>query len=42
MKTALACDFDNTLYFYKTEERFRAQDIFESPVTSCTRILSFP
>ena len=29
MKTALACDFDNTLYFYKTEERFRAQDIFE-------------
>lgn len=29
MKTALACDFDNTLYFHDTEERFRAQDVFE-------------
>lgn len=29
MKTALASDFDNTLYFHNTEERFRAQDVFE-------------
>lgn len=29
MKTALASDFDNTLYFHDTEERFRAQDVFE-------------
>ena len=29
MKTALASDFDNTLFFMDTEERFRAQDIFE-------------
>ena len=29
MKTALASDFDNTLYFMDTEERFRAQDVFE-------------
>lgn len=29
MKTALASDFDNTLYFMNTEERFRAQDVFE-------------
>ena len=29
MKTALVSDFDNTLFFYDTEERFRAQDIFE-------------
>ena len=29
MKKALASDFDNTLYFMDTEERFRAQDVFE-------------
>ncbi len=29
MKTALASDFDNTLFFMDTEERFKAQDIFE-------------
>lgn len=29
MKTALASDFDGTLYFMNTEERFRAQDVFE-------------
>ena len=29
MRTALVSDFDNTLFFYHTEERFRAQDIFE-------------
>ena len=29
MRTALVSDFDNTLFFYDTEERFRAQDIFE-------------
>ena len=29
MRTALASDFDNTLYFHNTEERFYAQDIFE-------------
>ncbi len=29
MKTALVSDFDNTLYFMDTEERFRAQDVFE-------------
>lgn len=29
MKKALASDFDNTLYFMNTEERFRAQDVFE-------------
>lgn len=29
MKIALASDFDNTLYFHETEERFRAQDVFE-------------
>ena len=29
MKKALAADFDGTLYFHDTEERFRAQDIFE-------------
>lgn len=29
MKTALVSDFDNTLYFHNSEERFRAQDIFE-------------
>lgn len=28
-KTALISDFDNTLYFHNTEERFRAQDVFE-------------
>ena len=29
MKTALASDFDGTLYFMNTEERFHAQDVFE-------------
>ena len=29
MRKALASDFDNTLYFMDTEERFRAQDVFE-------------
>lgn len=29
MKKGLASDFDNTLYFRDTEERMRAQDIFE-------------
>lgn len=29
MKKALAADFDGTLYFHNTEERFKAQDIFE-------------
>ena len=29
MKRALASDFDNTLFFRDTEERFRAQDIFD-------------
>lgn len=29
MKIALASDFDNTLYFHNTEERFYAQDVFE-------------